>query len=203
MTIEAKHELPEYQRPRETAYVIDFGKIFQPEAHGQQMGALMANYILAANLRPDMIVKPYLVRKNPVNHQEEYHLAKILSERLEKPSATFYEYEDGEPETLIGPQPHSGQHVVIVDGAVRTGGTILRTAAHLRRLDSSIVVCDAVVYMVRPQGKKLDALVQRLSNEGVRLHSLISSSDLLKRLLVNGYLSEAQYQKAMTDEDFH
>ncbi len=199
----SEYESPTYERPRETKYVIDFGKIFETEGADQQMAALMANYISAANLRPNVIVKPHLVRENPTSHQEEYALVGNLGEILNKPTATFYEYDDGKPETLVGTQPHSGQYVVIVDGAVRTGGTILRTVAHLRRLDSGIIVRDAVVYMVRPEGKKLDALLQRLSNEGIRLHALISSSDLIKRLFRSGYLSEAQLQEAMSDEDFH
>jgi len=192
-----------YKQPRETRYAIDFGKIFQNENGGQQLAALMADYIFATNLRPDVLVQPHLVRENAESHQEEYHLAESLSKRLNKPAVRFYEYDDGKPEVLEGTQPYSGQRVVIIDGAVRTGETILRTAAHLRKLDNSIVIRDAVVYMLRPEGKKLEALVQRLSNEGIRLHSLISASDLLELLFHDGYITAAQFQEMMIDEDFN
>jgi hypothetical protein len=197
-----EYESSIYLQPRETKYVIDFGKIFENESDSQQVAGLMANYISAMNLRPDILVHPHFVRLDPLSRQKEYPLVENLGKILEKPTAKFYEYDNETPSALVGAQPMPGQRIIIVDGGVRTGSTILRTAQHLRRLNSEIRIQDAVVYMARPEGRKLELLRRRLTNEGVQLHALISARDLLNRLFSSGYLSEAKLQEALTDEDF-
>lgn len=200
--VTTEHQSTFYQRPRETKYVVDFGNIFNPVDSGQQMAFLLANYIVAANLKPELIVQPHRVREKPTDHQREFRLATTVGQSLERQAATVYEFEDGRSPILTGVLPKPGQRTVIVDGAVRTGDTILRTAAHLRKVEKNIDIKDAVVYILRPEGKKRQILEQKLAAEGIQLHALISARELLGNLLAHGYLSSVAFQEALSDEDF-
>jgi hypothetical protein len=184
---------------RQTKYVIDFGKIFETGDRGKKMAELMGTHIRAMNYRYDFLVGQHLVRENPESFHEEYGLVPEVAEFLKLPWAMLYENENREnPATLSGDV--SGGTGLIVDGAVRTGETILRTANHLRSL--GVRVEDAVVLMVRPSGKKLAALKSRLSEDGIGLFYLTTTEGIIKKFYAEGYLSEVEFEEAMQDEDF-
>lgn len=81
-----------------------------------------------------------------------------------------------------------GQTCLIIEDVVTSGTSIIETIAPLKA--ESLEVEDAVVVVNREQGGK-----ERLKEQGIELHSLISIFDLLKVLFSEKKISESTFRE--------
>ncbi|MBN3300949.1 UMPS synthase, partial [Amia calva] len=84
-----------------------------------------------------------------------------------------------------------GETCLIIEDVVTSGGSVLETAEVLQR--EGLKVTDAIVLMDREQGGKA-----RLAQEGIRLHSLCSISNLLEVLHKHGRIDAEMVQSVNT-----
>lgn len=203
MSTQPKQEFNDslYLKPRETLYKIDFAKMFT-EKPGVVTG-LMVSYIASLNLDVNAIVQPHNVRTNPEPHHQEYPLAAMISNVTKVPAGMVYEYEDGRPQQLVDIELNQTQTVLLVDGAIRTGNTILRTADFLRKRNPNITITNAVVYMLRPEGEKERDLFQRLADQDISLHWILTARELLHGLYAEDYITDTTLLSLLADEDFN
>lgn len=81
-----------------------------------------------------------------------------------------------------------GQTCLIIEDVVTSGASILETVAPLRA--EGLEIEDAIVVLNREQGGK-----ERLQENGIHLHSLISIFDLLKVLFYDKKISEQTFRE--------
>ena len=70
------------------------------------------------------------------------------------------------------PEEHEGKRVLIIDDKASTGGSILRTAKHLR--DKGMKVSDVLVCVDGEEGA-----LENLRENGITLHSVMTASQLM------------------------
>ena len=83
-----------------------------------------------------------------------------------------------------------GQICLLIEDVITSGASILETTAVLRKSD--LEINDAVVILDREQGGK-----ERLRENGIVLHSLISIFDLLKVLFHEKNISEESFREVI------
>lgn len=76
-----------------------------------------------------------------------------------------------------------GENCLIVEDVVTSGSSIMETVKDLR--DSKIVCSDAIVLLDREQGGK-----SFLNENGIKMHSLLTMSELMNILSERGLISE-------------
>ena len=81
-----------------------------------------------------------------------------------------------------------GQTCLIIEDVITSGASILETVAPLKA--EGLVVEDAIVVVNREQGGK-----EKLLDQGIQLHSLISVFDLLKVLFYEKKISESTFRE--------
>lgn len=89
---------------------------------------------------------------------------------------------------LIEGKFEKGQTCLLIEDVVTSGTSILETTAALSC--EGLEIRDAIVLMDREQGGK-----QKLKQNGIHLHALMSVLDLLKVLLVEKKITEETFQK--------
>jgi uridine monophosphate synthetase len=89
---------------------------------------------------------------------------------------------------LVEGKYEKGQTCLLVEDVVTKGGSILETAASLK--SQGLDVEDAIVVIDREQGGK-----ERLKDNGIQLHALISMFDLLKVLFYEKKISEETFSQ--------
>ncbi len=89
---------------------------------------------------------------------------------------------------LIEGHFEKGQTCLIIEDVVTSGASILETVEPLKA--EGLEIEDAVVVLNREQGGK-----ERLKENGIELHSLISIFDLLKVLFYDKKISEATFRE--------
>ncbi len=89
---------------------------------------------------------------------------------------------------LIEGRFEKGQTCLIIEDIVTSGASILETVSPLRA--EGLEVEDAIVVLDREQGGK-----ERLKENGIQLHSLISIFDLLKVLFYEKKISESSFRE--------
>jgi orotate phosphoribosyltransferase len=91
---------------------------------------------------------------------------------------------------LVEGMVNTGDSVVIVDDVATTGGNLLRAVEALRGRGAR--VDDVVVLIDREQGAG-----ENLAAKGVRLVSLMTSSELIEELRLKGVVSKEDYEKVI------
>ena len=90
---------------------------------------------------------------------------------------------------LIEGKFNKGQICLIIEDVVTSGTSILETAVPLKA--EGLIVEDAIVVLDREQGGK-----EKLKENGIELHSLLSIFDLLKVLFYEKKISESAFREA-------
>jgi len=80
---------------------------------------------------------------------------------------------------------HAGERVVVLDDLITTGASKFEAIAPL--LDAGLVVEDVVVLIDRQSGGRQD-----LEARGLKLHAVLTLSDLLETLVAHGRIDAAQ-----------
>ncbi|MFQ6064771.1 MAG: orotate phosphoribosyltransferase [Candidatus Bathyarchaeia archaeon] len=78
-----------------------------------------------------------------------------------------------------------GDRVLLIDDLITTGRSLMKTAAAIRAEGG--VVSDAVVLLDREEGGR-----EKLTEDGVRLHSLLKASEAAEKLYQMGAITEDQ-----------
>ncbi len=84
-----------------------------------------------------------------------------------------------------------GEHVVIIEDLITSGGSTLQTAEKLRA--AGLIVEHAIVLIDREQGG-----VAHLAAHGITAHSVFKLSDMLDSLVATGHLDEAKQSEVLT-----
>ena len=80
---------------------------------------------------------------------------------------------------------HDGQQVLIVEDVISSGTSILETVAVLKQVDVNIT--DVIVFIDREQGG-----VENMAQHGIKVHSVLTVSQLLLFLAEEGHLTQSQ-----------
>lgn len=179
-------------------YFYDFSIIFKDQESGKEMSEFMARMIESYNPRFDLLVGHHLVRNIDHPRYSEYPLLEDVAGIFRKPFAKLYEYQDGKEPQLKGDLV--GRSAIILDDVVRTGNTVIRTARFLRT--NNLEVRDVFVFLVRPDGKKLKILEQKLRREKLKVHYIDTTRHMLQQMHKDGNVSDEDFNVAMQDDDF-
>ena len=115
--------------------------------------------------------------------------------------ATAYSLATDVPLVYLSPQPSSGglllegrflpgQHVLLVDDLITTGGSVIETAAAMRA--QGLVVRDVIVLIDRDQGAG-----RRLQQHGLHLLPILSLRTMLNYYMGEQLLREADYRRSL------
>lgn len=186
---------------RVSEYISSYGRLSENSEDLMSCAMSAAMFIKAHAIRPDFILGHHIIRlqEEIYDYENIVGLARITAQLLNKPYGMIYEDEGVDP-VLRRDKPEG--KVLIVDGAARTGDTIIRTADFLRKVDPALEVNDALVLMVRYDGKKLENLRNRLMKENICLHYLSTSKEIIIKAHQMGRIPDERFEMAMRDEDF-
>jgi len=185
---------------RKAEYAVYLSLVFRNQG-GMILSKLAADYISASNLRADCIIGHHKVPATPKNHHEDYGLVPTIAQLLGKPYAVFHEKEDG---VEIEPSPNvvlSGR-ALLLDDVTTGGGTLVDTAKWAREKFSSVMISDALVFLLRPSGNRRKRVIKRLQENKIELHYLITSEELLGQLFSEKFIDLRTLEQAKTDLDF-
>jgi uridine monophosphate synthetase len=189
----------------EATYVVYLSESFN-KGDVRTLPELMANVIESSNIKFDRVVGILTMRHDSEGQlsREGYHLAPIIAYLLNKPYMLLYETKD-ESTNKVGfleeGEVESSETVIIIDDVLTTGGSIMNAATYLMH-EKKTVVRDAFAFVSRPQGESLERVRNSLHQEGISLHFIIDSKELLDRLHKEGYIGEKELQRAHEDKDF-
>jgi len=146
-----------------------------------------------------MIVELYLDRLREIKEYDivsgiesgSIALAAILAYLLNKPMI-YVRKKAKEVGTgkLIEGKIDMGDIVVVIDDVATTGGSILRAIKSIR--EAGGIVNDAVVFIDRVQGAR-----ERLAQESVKLHSILDTPLIMRRLLELNMINRDTFNRVM------
>ena len=123
------------------------------------------------------------------------HLATAYSLACDTP--LIYMRRDTAPqETRIEGRFLPGQHVLLVDDLITTGGSVIETANALRK--HGLVVRVAIVLVDRDQGA-----ARRLAQHGLHLLPILSLRTMLNYYMSQQYIGESDYRRSLAYIDAH
>jgi uridine monophosphate synthetase len=189
----------------EATYVVYLSEAFN-KGDVRTLPELMSNVIESSNIKFNRVVGILTMRHDSEGQlsREGYHLAPIIAYLLNKPYMLLYETKDestNKVSFLEEGEVEASESVIIVDDVLTTGGSIMNAATYLMR-EKKIVVRDAFAFVSRPHGESLERVRNSLRQEGISLHFIIDSKELLDRLHKEGYIGEKELQRAREDKDF-
>ncbi len=116
------------------------------------------------------------------------HLATAYS--LSSDTPLIYVRPGGAGACEIEGQYLPGQHVLVIDDLITTGGSVVQTAQALRR--AGLTVREVVVLVDRDQGA-----ARKLGPLGLQLMPILSLRAMLNYYMSNQWIGEADYQRSL------
>jgi len=187
------------ERVRATTYFIDFHKMSESDGWGEMVG-MMTDLIRRENPQFEFIAGHRRLRETHQGYQKHHPLVLNVARHFRCPSVEFSEYEWSGALELGGDISIANSRAIIVVDAIRTGDTVVKLANEVRKRGAE--VRHVFAYMVRPEGEKRKRLMERMKDERLGLHFIVSAKELLEKMRVDGLMSEEQYMLALRDEDF-